>query len=74
MGASPHTPSLYYDKGMARKEGMGGREWENICPLTGRLAARGKHGIREHLPSDKLTASGACRNHNFRIPIIRVSR
>lgn len=26
------------------------------------------------MPSDKLTANAACRNHNFRIPIIRVPR
>jgi len=74
MGASPHTPSLGYENGIVREEGARGREWDSICHLAGRLAARGKHGIREHVLAGKLTASGARRNHNFRIPIIQVSR
>lgn len=41
---------------------------------SGRPAARGKHGIREHVLAGKLTASGACGAGRLHILIIRVPR
>jgi len=66
----------YYDKNrIVRKENAcGGPHGERICGFRQAVrqpAARGgRHSMSEYAPSDRLTASIACKDFSFRVPLI----
>ena len=61
---------------MVRKDSLHGEQ--SLCEYvpSGTLAfgGVGKRMMSEHVLSNKLTPSGACRIHSLHIPVIRVQR
>ena len=75
MGASPHTPLLISKNWIAGKAGShGGWKRESICPLANMIRKQGKHVLREHVLTDKLTSGFACGDGRFHHSTNRAER